>query len=163
VEAYLQESGRAGRDGLQSAAILLWGPEDERSLSRAKTEGDKKRISGLLGYARDTEHCRRHALLKLLDYQGELDSPGSACCDVCEKEASIGLREEYSLVDFFHRNKRAYTAGEAARVLARAQNISWSEEEAGKAISYLVKTGKLKKMKKPLWKNRIRQEYKQQP
>jgi len=39
--------------------------------------------------------------------------------------------------------------------LARADNISWSEEDAGEAINYLVKTGKLKKLKNPLWKNKI--------
>ncbi|MCL2270953.1 MAG: RecQ family ATP-dependent DNA helicase, partial [Treponema sp.] len=35
VEAYLQESGRAGRDGAQSKAFLLWGPDDWTSIRRA--------------------------------------------------------------------------------------------------------------------------------
>jgi len=155
VEAYLQESGRAGRDGNPSKAIFLWGPEDERSLKRAKTEIDRQRITRLLAYARDTDHCRREALLNLLDYEGEKDSPGSACCDVCEKEALPGLREGKSLLDFFRRNKRSYTVAEAAVVLARAENIRWSEEDAGEAIAYFLKTGKLRKSRNPLWKNRI--------
>jgi len=155
VEAYLQESGRAGRDGLPSGAVLLWGPEDERFLSRAQAEGDKKRIARLLAYARDLSRCRREALLDLLDYEGEKDCPGTQCCDVCEKEARAGLREEDSLRDFFRRNRRSHTASEAARVLAKAQNIRWSEEEAGEAINYLVKTGRLKKLKNPLWKNKV--------
>ena len=155
VEAYLQESGRAGRDGLPSRAYFLWGPEDERSLSRAKTEADRMRITKLLAYARDTDHCRRGALLDLLNYEGEKDSPGSRCCDVCEKETAIGLREEHSLLDFFNRNRRSYTQGEASRVLARADNIRWSEEDAGEAINYLIKAGKLKKTKNPLWRNKI--------
>ena len=155
VEAYLQESGRAGRDGLQSGAVLLFGPEDERSLSRAKTEADKTRIKKLLAYARDPGRCRREALLGLLDYEGERDSPGTRCCDVCEKEARVELREEHSLRDFFHRNRRVYTAGEATRILAGARNISWSEEEAAEAINYLVKTGGLKRLKNPLWKNML--------
>jgi ATP-dependent DNA helicase RecQ len=155
VEAYLQESGRAGRDGRLSKAIFLWGPEDERSLSRAKTEADSKRITRLLAYARDISRCRREALLDLLDYGGEKDSPGSYCCDVCEKEASMGLREEASLKDFFHRNRRCYTINEAARILARAENIRWPEEDAREAINYLIKTGGLKKLKNPLWKDKI--------
>jgi len=155
VEAYLQESGRAGRDGNPSRAIFLWGPEDERSLSRAKTEVDKQRITKLMAYARDTTHCRRDALLELLDYEGEKDSPGSSCCDVCDKEAHGELREERSLLDFFRRNRRSYTTGEASGVLARAGNINWSEEDAGEAIKYLVKEGKLKRSKCPLWKNKI--------
>ena len=156
VEAYLQESGRAGRDGGQSKAIFLWGPDDERSISRAKGETDRNRVSRLLAYARDTGRCRREALLELLDYEGEKDSPGSLCCDVCEQAARPILREESSLEDFFRRNKRSYTAREAARVLARAENIRWTEEDAGEAINYLIRTGKLKKSKNPLWKNRIR-------
>jgi len=155
VEAYLQESGRAGRDGEPSRALLLWGPEDERSLSRAKTEADKKRISSLLAYARDTKKCRREALLDLLDYEGEKDSPGSSCCDVCDKESKDRLREEYSLLDFFRRNRRSYTENEVSGVLARADNLHWTEEEVGLAIDYLVKTEKLKKSKSPLLKNKI--------
>ena len=209
VEAYLQESGRAGRDGNQAAAIFLWGPEDERSLARAKREGDEKRVLRLLNYARDTEHCRRQALLTLLGYyeEGEsqagtgppagagppgrafpsgppagteppgrafpseplegvgppgwaeapelMDSPGSNCCDVCEKNACPGLREEKSLIEFFKRNRRSYSIGEAVKVLARGENIGWSEEEAREAVTYLVRTGKLKQSRNPLWRGKL--------
>ncbi|MCL2129866.1 MAG: RecQ family ATP-dependent DNA helicase [Treponema sp.] len=155
VEAYLQESGRAGRDGNASEAILLFGPEDERSLLRAKTEVDRKRIKNLLSYARDAENCRRDALLNLLDYDGEKDSPGSPCCDVCSGKANSGLREENPLIDFFARNRRSYTISEASGILANAENIKWSEDEAGEAVNYLVKTGKIRRLKNPLWKNKI--------
>ena len=155
VEAYLQESGRAGRDGNPSAAVILWGPEDEGSLKRAKTETGAERIAKLMAYARDTGRCRRESLLDLLDYDGERDSPGLPCCDVCEKKASAALREENSLEDFFRRNRMAYTAGEAAGLLTQAENIRWSEEEAGEAINYLIKTGKLEKINNPLRKGKI--------
>jgi ATP-dependent DNA helicase RecQ len=155
VEAYLQESGRAGRDGKASKAFLLWGPDDDRSLQRAKTEADKKRISSLLAFARDTEKCRREALLDLLDYEGERDSPGSSCCDICDGLPHSGLCEENSLLDFFRRNKRCYSPSEAAKVLARSENIRWGEEDAKEAISYLIKTGKLRKVNNQLWKNKL--------
>jgi len=155
VEAYLQESGRAGRDGEPSRALLLWGPEDERSLSRAKTEADKKRVSNLMAYARDTKKCRREALMDLLDYEGEKDSPGSSCCDVCDKESKDLLREEHSLLDFFRRNKRSYTADEAAVLLSRSENIRWSEEDASEAIDELVKMRKIRKSRNPLWRNKL--------
>jgi len=153
VEAYLQESGRAGRDGLLSKAFLLWGPDDERSLKRAGNE--KSRISRLLAYARDSSRCRREALLDLLDYTGEKDTPGSDCCDICEQAPHKGLREEQSLKDFFRRNRRSYTTSEATIVLSRALNIRWSREDAGEAINYLVKTGELKISTNPLWKDKI--------
>ena len=155
VEAYLQESGRAGRDGLPSTAVLLWGPEDERSLQRAKTESEKNRILRLLAYAKNLSTCRRQALQALLDYEGEGDSPGTRCCDVCENEAKGDLREVLSVSDFFRRNKCRYTAAEAGSVLTKAQNIRLSEEEIAEVINHLIKSGRLKRLKNPLWKNKL--------
>ncbi|MDR1106718.1 MAG: RecQ family ATP-dependent DNA helicase, partial [Treponema sp.] len=155
VEAYLQESGRAGRDGLQSRAVLLWGPDDERYMERPGTEAGKRRLAALLNYARDTARCRRDALLKMLDYEGGRESPGSLCCDVCGEHASVSLREEASLLAFFEKNRRAYTVNEAVSVLARAENIRWSGEDARHAVTYLVKTGALKKLNAFFWKNKL--------
>jgi ATP-dependent DNA helicase RecQ len=155
VEAYLQESGRAGRDGAQSKAILLWGPDDQVGLRRAKTEADRARLSGLLDYARNVTQCRREALLKMLNYDGSGESPETQCCDVCEQQAGSALREEMSIEDFFRRNKRRYTINEAASVLAQAQQFHWSEKEAKQVIDYLLKTGRIKKLKIFLWKDML--------
>jgi len=65
------------------------------------------------------------------------------------------LREEHSLLDFFRRNKRCYSQAEAAKVLAHSENIRWSEEEAGEAIDYLVKAGKIGRANNLVWKNRL--------
>jgi ATP-dependent DNA helicase RecQ len=148
----LQESGRAGRDGKQSRAILLWGPEDEKTLVRNNTD----RFSQLLKYARDTSKCRRHSLLEMLNYDSDGEVPESNCCDICCQEKSgKDLREEASVTDFFRRNKRRFTIDQAASVLAASETIRWSEEEASKVIIYLLKTGKIKKLKFPPWKNKI--------
>jgi len=155
VEAYLQESGRAGRDGSQSRAILLWGPDDKSSLRRAKTETDRLRLTGLLDYARDTTQCRRQALLKMLDYNSGGESPETQCCDVCEHEASPALREESSVLNFFKRNKRCYSINEASGNLAESKTHFWSEEEARRTINHLLGAGKLKESKNPLWKGKL--------
>jgi len=155
VEAYLQESGRAGRDGELSKAILLWGPEDEAALARAKTEAERNRLSAVLRYARDTEKCRRLSLLALLDYDLSAEVPEKNCCDVCENEAGGGLREEASVINFFRKNKRRFTIAEAASVLAESETIRWSEEDAFMVIEHLIKTGRLKQTGKFPWKNRI--------
>jgi len=160
VEAYLQESGRAGRDGSQSKAILLWGPDDKMSLQRAKTDADRIRLSGLLDYARDTTQCRRQALLKMLNYDSDGadnggESPETQCCDVCEHEASAALREEASVLDFFHRNKRCYSINEAVGKLAQSESHYWSEGEAKQTINHLLAVGRLKESKNPLFKHRI--------
>jgi ATP-dependent DNA helicase RecQ len=155
VEAYLQESGRAGRDGAQSRAIILWGPEDEGNLKRAETETGRRRIGELLNYARDIRHCRREALLDLLNYEGKSDHPETLCCDVCEGRSDAGLREEASLLDFFRRNKRSLTIHEAARILAQDEKFRWPEEDAQYAVHYLVKNKKLRKLKGIFWKDKL--------
>jgi len=154
VEAYLQESGRAGRDGSQSKAILLWGPDDKTRLQRAKTEADRLRLSGLLDYARDITQCRRQALLKMLNYDSN-ESPEAQCCDVCEHEASAELREESSVLNFFRRNKRCYSMNEAAGILAQSESHYWSEGDAKQVINHLLAVGSLKVSKNPLFKHRI--------
>jgi ATP-dependent DNA helicase RecQ len=155
VEAYLQEAGRAGRDGLQSKAVLLWGPDDSGSARRAANEAGRKRITALLDYARDTAHCRRQALLAMLDYDGNIDSPETACCDVCEKRAQSGLREAASVMRFFRRNKRCYTMNEAVPLLAEAENIRWTEEDAQAVVTHLLAEKKLLRRKNPLWRNTL--------
>jgi len=172
VEAYLQESGRAGRDGEQSKAILLWGPEDERAIARYKNnnlqtvslqienltphkEYELSRLSALLRYAKDTEHCRRHSLLDLLNFDSGGEVPEKLCCDVCERKANDKLREEKSIIEFFRKNKRLFTQDKAASILSQSETIRWSQEDASLVISYLIKIGKLKRIKNPLWKNKI--------
>ncbi|MDR2796311.1 MAG: RecQ family ATP-dependent DNA helicase [Spirochaetaceae bacterium] len=158
VEAYLQESGRAGRDGAFSRAFLLWGPDDETALGRAKNPVDKKRLSDLFEYARDTAHCRRERLLGLLNYESEGEKPETECCDVCAGKGRPGLREEAPLAGFFRRNRRCYTLEEASGILAVADSSGlalWTQAEAGRAVSSLIKMGRLKKMRFFPWKNKI--------
>jgi ATP-dependent DNA helicase RecQ len=158
AEAYLQESGRAGRDGQKSKAILLWGEEDRFAVVRAGPEENKRRVEKLLAYARNVLKCRRQALLDLMDYRlpGPYpESPEEGCCDVCSGQASAVYREERSLVEFFRRNKRCYTLREAVKVLAGAEEADWSEEEAKLAVTSLVKMGKLRVKKNFPWKGTL--------
>jgi ATP-dependent DNA helicase RecQ len=150
VEAYLQESGRAGRDGKQSAAVLLWGPED--SIQTRRAGENRRRVEALLSYARDTSSCRRGALLKLLDYDGAVESP-ERCCDVCGGKSRPDLCEEEIITGFIGKNRRAYTLSQAARILAGPG--FWSEEEAKYALRELKTAGKLRILKNPLWKNKL--------
>ncbi|MCL2008714.1 MAG: RecQ family ATP-dependent DNA helicase [Treponema sp.] len=145
VEAYLQESGRAGRDGKPSVATLLAGPGGKAS----------RGSESLRAYTENTKRCRREALLDLLGYEGEKDSPGTDCCDVCANKAREELREAPALIDFFRRNRRIYTALEAAAFLAGAKTIDWSQEQASEAIDYLIQSGRLRISKNTLWNKKI--------
>jgi ATP-dependent DNA helicase RecQ len=155
VEAYLQESGRAGRDGLLSRAILLWGPGDEGALKRAKSAEDRERLLSLMRYARNTRDCRRSALLALLNYEGKGESPESDCCDVCEGRARDYPRELPGLRDFFRTNRRRYTFADAVRVLSLSETIDWSDEDVKRTIKQLLRYGEIRVLKNILWKDRL--------
>jgi ATP-dependent DNA helicase RecQ len=154
VEAYLQESGRAGRDGKLSRAYLLWGPGDEGQLKRAGDERAVKRIRDLLDYAGDVKTCRRENLLALLDYQGNGEKTPENCCDVCEGRALGEAREKGAILQFFKLNPRSYTLAEAAEILGKMKQIRWSTAEAKGALRELIKTGELRVLR-GIWKGRI--------
>ena len=88
VEAYYQETGRAGRDGLPADAWMTYGLQDVITL-RQMVEGseageDRKRLEvrkldAMLGYSELTT-CRRQALLA---YFGETLSEPCGNCDNC--------------------------------------------------------------------------------
>jgi ATP-dependent DNA helicase RecQ len=87
IEAYYQETGRAGRDGEPAEAWLFWGAEDfARARSRLESEvpeqrrgGERQRLNALAAFV-ETGACRRALLLR---HFGE--SPPERCgnCDNC--------------------------------------------------------------------------------
>lgn len=86
IEAYYQETGRAGRDGDPSVAHLFWGADDfARARQRigevepARQPGERARLTAL-GALVETAGCRRRILLK---HFGE-DAPETCGnCDNC--------------------------------------------------------------------------------
>jgi ATP-dependent DNA helicase RecQ len=87
IEAYYQETGRAGRDGLPSETLMLYGQDDIALRSRFIEESDapdqrkrmeRQKLDALLGMA-ETAGCRRQALLS---YFGDHCEP-CGNCDTC--------------------------------------------------------------------------------
>ncbi len=87
IEAYYQETGRAGRDGLPSDTLMLYGHGDIALRSRFIEESDapdqrkrmeRQKLDALLGLA-ETAGCRRQALLS---YFGDHCAP-CGNCDTC--------------------------------------------------------------------------------
>jgi ATP-dependent DNA helicase RecQ len=88
VEAYYQETGRAGRDGLPSEAWMIYGLHDVVRLGRMIAESpaderfkriEREKLDALLGWCEVTQ-CRRRALLR---YFGELLESDCGNCDIC--------------------------------------------------------------------------------
>jgi ATP-dependent DNA helicase RecQ len=92
LEAYYQETGRAGRDGLPADAWLAYGMSDVTNLFRLLDSGqiadpqrriERQKIEALLGYC-ETVSCRRQVLL---GYFGESNHPPCGNCDNCRAPA----------------------------------------------------------------------------
>ncbi|MCW5588482.1 MAG: DNA helicase RecQ [Legionellales bacterium] len=87
LEAYYQETGRSGRDGMPAEAVLLYGPADiarNRGLIDNMQNEQQKRIeihklNAMAAFA-ETQHCRRRVLL---NYFSENLQENCQNCDIC--------------------------------------------------------------------------------
>ncbi|MGX9390733.1 DNA helicase RecQ [Nitrobacteraceae bacterium UC4446_H13] len=93
IEAYYQETGRAGRDGLPSDTLMLYGSEDIALRSRFIEQSDapdprkrmeRQKLDALLGLA-ETAGCRRQVLLS---YFGDQSEP-CGNCDTCAEPPEL--------------------------------------------------------------------------
>ena len=94
IEAYYQETGRAGRDGLPSETFMIYGVEDAAKL-RAMIESGKsndqrkqlehRKLDALVGYCASSR-CRRQILL---EYLGETLAQPCGNCDSCRQPAVL--------------------------------------------------------------------------
>lgn len=88
LEAYYQETGRAGRDGLPSAALLTYGLQDvvlrRRMLENSEADDlhkrvERQRLEAMLAWT-ELVSCRRQALLR--HFGDDLAEP-CGNCDIC--------------------------------------------------------------------------------
>ena len=184
TEAYLQESGRASRDGLGARAWLIWTPDDVGDLDysvdlrarRGHGESEPEsaeaiariRRLGMIRYAASTDKCRREMLLNALGIEAS-DCNG---CDVCGGEQWSNPPEEEVILKVIRWNRRRFRKGQAARILIGRRTVEirragldivrgfgalagWELEDAEEAIGVLLRAGKLRYGRWGPWKGRI--------
>ena len=91
IDSYIQETGRAGRDGLQSEAILL----------KKTCFSDNMKF-----YCNNNTQCRRFVLfIEMEGYCPDKHSvPPKDCCDVCQVKFQQTTSKQYSYVDIHVHN-----------------------------------------------------------
>jgi ATP-dependent DNA helicase RecQ len=124
IEAYYQETGRAGRDGEAATAWMVYGIQDAIMLRKMASQGDgsaafkrieAQKIQALLGYCELTS-CRRQALLQ---YFGEESQGSCGNCDACMSpiaswDATVEAQKALSCI---HRTGQRFGVGHLIDVL----------------------------------------------
>jgi ATP-dependent DNA helicase RecQ len=133
IEAYQQETGRAGRDGLEAECVLLYSPADamrwESLVRRSADEGeaDETVVEASLALLRDMQRlcgamtCRHRALS---EYFGQAyGDDGCGACDVClgeVEDAVDGTTTARKILSCVARVGQRFGAGHVADVLRGA-------------------------------------------
>jgi len=101
IEGYFQETGRAGRDGLESECVLFYGASDqfnqkyfiEQIRDPLQKEKRYEQLNQMVGYC-ELKKCRRK---QLLNYFGEnFGQDNCEGCDICLKTESCFNAAEVS-------------------------------------------------------------------
>jgi ATP-dependent DNA helicase RecQ len=165
VEAFLQESGRGGRDGAPAYSIVLLQLDGCVTGTR---KGQNLRQEALARVFQNNTRCLRENLLALM---------GGGCdmcwgCDVCHRSRPTRPYGMPELMAFFRVHTYRYTVTQAAELLQGVDSgrpnctlrklcagygllHDWQIEEIEEAIAGLIAAEYLKKPRRGLWRGLV--------
>lgn len=160
VEAYYQETGRAGRDGEPAQAWMAYGMQDmifrKKMIEETETPESQKRVerarlNGLLAIC-EAATCRRKAIL---GHFGEEHSGHCGNCDTCRNPVEVYDGTEVAIVALaaIYRTGERFGAGHVIDVLQGKTNAKTSKFGHTKMPVF----GQGKMLKPPQWQAVFRQ------
>ncbi|MBB5224819.1 RecQ family ATP-dependent DNA helicase [Treponema ruminis] len=160
LENFVQEAGRAGRNGANVNSVLIWNHADFVRWRQAE-EGSRERALGDFALSKT---CRRQMIL---DYLGGEETVCSGCdiCDVNAKNQKISYKapDAELAFNFIRKNRRLYTRQEATGELTELFNKRnlgifginvWDAKDTAEILSQLFSEKKLR-ICGTFWKDRL--------
>lgn len=159
IEGYYQETGRAGRDGLPSQALLLFGLQDvvqvklllERTENETLKRIEQQKLNAMIQFA-EAQTCRRRVLL---NYFNEPAPERCGACDICDDppvlyDATLDAQKALSCV---YRVGQRFGIHHVVDVLRGAENERIKQWQHQKLSTF----GIGKEHSQHVWLNIIRQ------